>query len=198
MVSMEANSSQLGAAASAPWPFPFPWLPFVANCELRSGAAGSRVAQVVRIAVERHQPPVLLPAFPHMISRDAEKKSTQGSARGIKSLGIANQRHENLLGHVLCHSRVPGHVQGEAVDCGVLLPVNLRKSLFISAGHPSQQKGVREIGRLSHLYLLWTARFASRYIFRNTGIKVPKFYSGNGIQPSPARIRTGRPLNPGS
>jgi len=164
-----------------------------ANCGLRSGAAGGRVAEVAGIAVERHQPPVLLPAFPHVIARDAKKESAQGSASRIKSLGIANQRHKNLLGHVLSHSRIPGHVQGEAVDCGVLLPINLRKSVFISPGHPSQQKGVREIGRLSHRYLLWTARFASRYIFRHAGTKVPKFYSGNGIQPLPAQILAANP-----
>src|SRR5580704_1107871 len=38
------------------------------------------IAQVVRVAVERHEPPVSLPPFPQVISSDTEQKAAQGSA----------------------------------------------------------------------------------------------------------------------
>ena len=86
-----------------------------------------------------------------MVARDAKQKSAQRSAGGIESLGVANQSHENLLGHVFRHRWIPGHVQSEAVDRGMLLPVDFGKGIFVSARHPPQQKDVRKIGRLSHL-----------------------------------------------
>ena len=77
-----------------------------------------------------------------MIPRDPEKKPAQGAPRRIKPPGITNQGHENLLGHILGHGRIPGHMQREPVDSRLLLPVDLRECVFVSAGDAPQEQGV--------------------------------------------------------
>ena len=73
---------------------------------------------------------------------------------------------------------IPGHVQSEAVNRGMLLPIDLGKGIFVSARHPPQQKGVRKIGRLSHLVYYGRPVLLLVTYSGTTGEKVPDSYSG--------------------
>jgi len=82
---------------------------------------------------------VLLPALAEMVSSHAEKEGGKSAAGGIEALGVANQSHENLLRHILCHSGIPAHVQCKPENCGMSAPVQERKGIFISGNHASEE-----------------------------------------------------------
>jgi hypothetical protein len=75
-----------------------------------------------------------------MIARDAEQKPAQSSAPWIKPLGVAYQRHENLLRHILRDRSVPAHMQREPVDRRMLSPIQLRKGSLVPGHHPPEQQ----------------------------------------------------------
>ena len=87
--------------------------------------------------------PFLFPTPTQVIPRDAEQETRQVSrVRRIKPFGIANQRHENLLRHVLGNRGVPAHVQSKAVYRRMLPPVQQREGSLIPGHHPPEQQPV--------------------------------------------------------
>jgi hypothetical protein len=88
--------------------------------------------EVIRISHERDEPTVLLPAFAEVVARYPKEKACHRAARRIVPADIANQRHEDLLGHVLRNCRISTHMQGKAVDRRVPSPIEETKGLFVS------------------------------------------------------------------
>ena len=86
--------------------------------------------------------PLLFPAATQVIPRDAEQERAKCPAFRIKPFGVANQRHENLLGYVLGDRRVPAHVQSEAVYRRMPSPVQKREGTLIPGHHPPEQQPV--------------------------------------------------------
>jgi len=68
-------------------------------------------------------------------------------------------------------------MEGETVDRGVFLPVEMRKSFLVSGHDSPEQTVVRKIGRLDHLCIIMNACTTLRHIFRAGVQKVPKFYT---------------------
>jgi hypothetical protein len=68
------------------------------------------------------------------------------------------------LGNVISHSRVAAHAQRETVDCGMFLPIEVRKRILISGHNSPEQTLVREIGRLGHLFDYGRPHYPSSHI----------------------------------
>ncbi len=85
-----------------------------------------------------------------MISSDAKEKSVEVAAPGIEAFGLADQGHENLLGYVFGDGCAAAHVQGEAINRGMLFAIEMREGIFVSRPHPAEQAIIRWVAGLRH------------------------------------------------
>jgi hypothetical protein len=74
----------------------------------------------------------MIPGYP-------KEESAECPSLGIESLRVANQRHEDLLGHVLSYRRIAAHMQSKPVNRWMFAPVEKRKRFFVTGQHPPNQ-----------------------------------------------------------
>jgi hypothetical protein len=94
--------------------------------------SGRQRPKVIRIPDERDEPAVLLPAFAEVVARHPEEEACHGAAPRIVPADVANQRHEDLLGHVLCNCRISAYMQGKTIDRRVPALIEETKGFFVS------------------------------------------------------------------
>jgi hypothetical protein len=78
----------------------------------------------------------------HAIAGNAEEKCADFALFGVVLLGLANQRHENVLNNFFRCPRAAGHAKGVAVQRSLMPAIEVRKGRLIALGSTPQQNVV--------------------------------------------------------
>src|SRR6516165_3534718 len=85
----------------------------------------------------------------NLVARDPVEERGYGSPGGIVSAPGAQQRKKRLLGHVFGNLHAACHLQGEAKNTALALPVERGKGVLVARQQPVQQLLIK-LGHLKH------------------------------------------------
>ncbi len=112
---------------------------------------GRCAAGVIRAAIQGDKCALALLTAAHVVARDAEEISAEGSARVVKLSGLANEGHEDFLSRVLGEGRAAAHVKSEAEERTLPAAIDESESVGIARAQALHEVAIGRYRLLGHL-----------------------------------------------